>query len=527
MTETMARVPLPVWAAVPAVLLAGIVSDAAYPDIGWWPAILLGVAGLLVALIGRRPWMAALLGFLYGMSFYLVHIEWAAVFLGPVPMVGLSVLCAAYYAIGSAGIALAYRWLPRRWPGVAGRMILLPLAVAGLWTLRESVNSVWPYGGFAWGRVGHAMIDSPVASLYAWVGVAGMTFLVVLLIAVTIEAVRFRGLPQLRRVVAPLGLIAVLLIWPVWPTPTTGELRIAVVQGNAKAGYFDARDREPGDLLAAQYLATEPLFGEVDVDLVLWPEGSSEWDPRREPYAATVWSEVSERMDAPLIAQSVVERTAPDGVVTWTNTAMLWSDGEVLDEYDKRHPVPFGEYVPDRWFFRMLAPSLIDLIQREYTPGTTDAVMDLPTAAGPVRLGIDICFDIVDDALLRESVLDGGRLLVSSSNNADFGRTDESRQQLDFARIRAVELGRAVVNASTVGITAVVDPDGTVREELPWYTVGSIVTTVPLIDTITPAAAAGQWIEWATWAIGAGLLFGAAARRWPGRGATQGVSSTS
>ncbi len=508
-TPVAPRALLPLWAAIPTAVAAGALSDAAHPDLGWWPCILLGIAGLLLALIGRRLGSAALLGFLYGLSFYLLHIQWASIFLGPVPMLGLAVLCSAYLAGGSMLVTLAYRWLPQRWPGVAGRLLALPAAVAGLWTLREATNSVWPYGGFAWGRVGHAMVDAPIADLFPWVGISGMTFLVVLLVAVTIEAVRYRGIPPLRRAAAPIGLLAVLLVWPVWPTPATGELRVAVVQGNAKAGYFDAPDRQPGDLLAAQYRATEPLFGEVEVDLVVWPEGSSEWDPRVEPYAAAIWSEVSERMGAPLIAQSVVERTAADGTPFWTNTAMLWSEGEVLDEYDKRHPVPFGEYVPDRWFFRMLAPGLVDLIQREYTPGTTDAVMDLPTAGGPVRLAISICYDIVDDALLRESVLDGGRVIISSSNNADFGRTDESAQQLAFARIRAIELGRAVVNASTVGITAVIGPDGAVTESLPWYTAGSIVTTVPLVDTITPAAAAGQWIEIAVGALGIGLLAGA------------------
>src|SRR5690606_11555053 len=116
-----------------------------------------------------------------------------------VPMLGLAFVCAVYLALGSMLVTLAYRWLPGRWPGPASRLLLLPLAVAGLWTAREAANSVWPYGGFAWGRVGQAMVDAPVASLYAWVGVSGMTFLVVLLVAVGIETVRYRGLPPLRR----------------------------------------------------------------------------------------------------------------------------------------------------------------------------------------------------------------------------------------------------------------------------------------------------------------------------------------
>lgn len=506
---------LPLWAALVLVAAAGPVLDAAHPDRGWWPLAFLGIAAHLVALIGRSASSGALVGFVGMGAFYLLHIEWATVFLGPIPMLGLTLAMALGGAVGGALIALAYRWVPARWPTTFGRLVILPAAVAGLWTAREAVASVWPYGGFAWGRVAQSQADSPLSPLFAWVGISGLSFLMVLLVAVAVEAVRIggearpgerpgAGAPWYARVAAPVGLAAALLAWPAWPAVETGSMSIAVVQGAGPAGYFDQRD--PGDLLAAQVAATRPLYDEVasgrlDVDLVLWPEGSSDWDPTRDAQTAGIWSSVSERMDAPLLAQAVTV----DGEQHYFNTAILWDAGAadpVLDAYDKRHPVPFGEYVPDRAFFEALAPDLIGLIQREYTPGTTDAVMDI----GGVSVAVNICFDIVDDALLRESVLDGGRIIVASSNNADFGYTDESAQQLAFARIRAVELGRWVVNASTVGITAVIAPDGTVVEQLPWYTPGTIVADVPLIDAITPAAAAGRQVELAIGALGVLLL---------------------
>src|SRR5690606_22297349 len=141
---------------------------------------------------------------------------------------------------------------------------------------------------------------------------------------------------------------------------------------------------------------------------------------------------------------------------------------------DKRHPVPFGEYVPDRAFWRPFAPHLIDLIGRDYTPGTTDMVMDVD---GTI-VGVNICFDIVDDQILTETVEQGATMIVASTNNADFGRTDESAQQLAFARIRAIELGRSVVNLSTVGISAVIAPDGSTIADLPWYTADVMIVDV-------------------------------------------------
>jgi apolipoprotein N-acyltransferase len=284
-----------------------------------------------------------------------------------------------------------------------------------------------------------------------------------------------------------------------------GSVRVAAVQGNGRAGYFDGAQR--GELLQAQLDATVPLFGE-DVDILLWPEGGSDLSPLAEDYAARVFDTVARELDADFIVGTVTER---DGRVY--NTSMLWRPGDgAIDFYDKKHPVPFGEYVPDRAFWEPFAPDLIGLIQREYTPGTTDMVFE----AGGTTVGVNICFDIVDDQLLTESVEQGARVIFAQSNNADFGRTDESAQQLAIARIRAIELGRAVVNVSTVGITAVIQADGTISDRLPWYEAGAIVTDVPLHTAITPAVLLGRQLEWFVSGLGVVLLVGAgllAARR--------------
>jgi len=501
---------LPWWAAILLAAAGGWITDLAYPDLGWWPFVFPGIAMALIALIGRGFWMGALIGLVYESVFYLVHIQWASQWVGPVPMIGLSLTGGAFFAIGAGLIAFAYRWLPRawptRWPAAVLRLAVLPIGVAGLWTLREAIFSVWPYGGFAWGRIGHSQIDSPLAELYPWVGISGMTFLVVWLVALVVEAVRARGVSLWLRAATPVALAAILAFWPAWQLTPTGSMRVALVQGNGPAGYFD--ERSPGDLLAAQVEATEPLFAEVAagerVDLVLWPEGGSDWDPQVDAYTAAVWDYVSERMLAPLLGQAISER---DG--RYYNTAILWQDGAALDTYDKRHPVVWGEYIPDRAFFELIVPELTQMIGREYEFGTTDAVMDIPTREGIVRAAINICYDIVDDALLRESILDGGRIILATSNNADFGRTDESAQQLGFARIRAAELGRSLANVSTVGITAVIGADGKVIESLPWYEPGTIVADLPLYDDITPAAAHGRTIEIVAAGLGGALLLAA------------------
>lgn len=498
---------VPFWLALLLAAAAGPVLDAAFPSLGLWPLAFVGIGMLLVALRGIRPAWAFLLGSITGLTFTLLHIEWATLFLGPVPWAALSVLEALFFGVAGLLIALSYRLLlPLRRRGPL-RLIGVPVVVAACWTTLEALRSVWPYGGFAWGRIAQSQSESPIATLFAWLGTSGVGFVMVLAVAMVIEAALDRRSRVILRVVPAAAMVALLIGAPAFPIEQQGSFRVAAVQGNQQAGYFQNGD--PTENLLAAVDATLPLRG-TEVDAVIWPEGVSTLDPTRNQYVAQIYDHIAETFDAPLIGWTVAQ--LDDEVF---NRSLLWRAGEgAVDHFDKRHPVPFGEYVPDRWFWEPLAPDLIGLIGREYLPGTTDAVYDLDG----VVAGLAICFDIVDDALLRGSVRDGAQVIIAQTNNADFGRTDQSVQQLAIARIRALELGRSVVNLSTVGTSAIIAPDGSELDRLKEHTVGTMVQAVPLSSTETPALHFGLAIEWviaalALGGIGAGLTLRARSDR--------------
>jgi apolipoprotein N-acyltransferase len=197
-------------------------------------------------------------------------------------------------------------------------------------------------------------------------------------------------------------------------------------------------------------------------------------------------------MDAPLIVGTITK----SGEETF-NTILLWEfDDElgqsvVRDQYDKIHPVPFAEYLPARDFFYPLAPPLFDMIPRDYSFGQRDAVFDVAGSIG----GVAICFDIVDDEILWSIMGGGADIIFAPTNNADFGQTDQSVQQLAIAKMRAIETGRSVVNISTVGTSAIMDPTGAELDRLPTYTEGYMVVDVPLATYQTPATLIGRNLE--------------------------------
>ncbi|WP_313355578.1 apolipoprotein N-acyltransferase [Microbacterium sp.] len=477
-----ARPDLPLWAAAGMAAIAGVLMALAFPAAAIWPLVFVALALLLPALRGRRVGGALLVGLAYGLVFFALQVSFTARYLGPVPWIALTVVEGVLTAVALIPITLAYRWLPRVWP--RGTRVALPFVVAGLWTTHELFLGNWPYGGFPWARLGMSQAQGPFAPVASWLGVSGLTFLMVALVALLIELFRMRGWSRATTLIAPAVTLVVLLLTPLFPTARSGEMRIAAVQGDGPTGYFD--EREPYGVISAQTDATR-MIGDADVDLLVWPEGGVDYDPFQDETTARRLTRLVNEFDAPLLANTATERGEDI-----FNTSFLWTQqGDASQLHDKRHPVPFGEYVPDRDFYYALAPDLIGLIGREYTPGSNPPLVRVDGTG----VGLAICFDVIYDEVIRESVTGGAEVLVFQTNNADFRGTDENLQQLAFARMRAIETGRSVVNVSTVGTSQIIRPDGSTVAALDADEAGALIEDVELRSGLTAGVVLGPWIQ--------------------------------
>ena len=498
-TAVRARPLIPLWLAVPMAGVAGVLMNLAFPSFAAWPLAFAALAVLLPTLVGRRVGGAALVAGVYGIALFSLLVSWTARYLGPVPWAALFVLEALLTAVALVPISLAYRWLPHVWP--RSQTVVLPFTVAALWTMHELFLGNWPYGGFPWARVGMTQSEGPFAPVASWLGVSGLTFLMVAVVALLIEVVRRRTWRRPLLLVAPVATVLVLAFTPLFPTATAGSMRIAAVQGNGATGYFD--DREPYGVITAQKAATDTLQGE-DIDLIVWPEGGVDYDPFQDAATARRLTRVVTSFDAPLLANTATQRGDE-----YFNTSFLWTaEGTATQTHDKRHPVPFGEYVPHRDFYYALAPDLIGLIGREYTPGTNPPLVDVDG----VGVGLAICFDVIYDEVIRESVTGGAEVLVFQTNNADFRGTDENLQQLAFARMRAIETGRSVVNVSTVGTSQIIRPDGSTVSSLDADEAGALLEDVELRSGLTAGVLLGPWIQLGLVVSGALVLIVAGVR---------------
>jgi apolipoprotein N-acyltransferase len=165
------------------------------------------------------------------------------------------------------------------------------------------------------------------------------------------------------------------------------------------------------------------------------------------------------------------------------NIGLVWDpDTGPGQAYVKRHPVPFGEYLPLRSLLSRVI-TRFDRIPRDFAAGSEPGLLQV----GPVPAGVVICFEIAYDELVRDTVRAGGQVLVVQTNNATYGRTGQPEQQLAISQVQAVASGRTTLVAATSGISAVIDPHGQVLWRSTEFTADSTVTEVPMRAGLTPA----------------------------------------
>ena len=462
--------------------LAGAATTFAFAPFGFVVLAVLGPAILFLLWEGAKPRTAARTGFAWGAGLFLAGTWWiytaihdfggapawlaALLLLVPVAVMG------AYYA--------ALGWLATRFargPPVARQLLLLP---AG-WTLMEWLRG-WLLSGFPWLQLGYAHSDSALAGLAPVGGVHLVTFAGALTAGALVAVVNGGARARVLALVLA-GLFwggAAAIAQRQWTQPVGGELTVALLQGAIP------QDQK---WQAANRVATLALYRRLNREalgqrLIVWPESALPLLAHEaEAYLAAIRGESQAHGSDVLLGLLRYDFDSGriyNGLLAMSGADSAW--------YYKRRLVPFGEYFPVPAFVRRWM-RLMSLPYYDMSPG---AGHQAPLPAAGERLGATICYE---DAYGAEqlAVLDDATLLVNVTNNAWFGDSAAPHQQLQMARFRAREAGRYLFRSTSNGVTAVIAPDGTIRDRAPQFVPAVLKSRVQPMSGLTPYARVGNW----------------------------------
>lgn len=459
--------------------VSGLVLVLAYPPTGaGWvavPAIALFLWSIRAA--GRRgaAWAA---GAGFGLTFFTFLFPW----IGELGVIALIPL-----VISQAVFPFVYaRWAWSLPTDDAQRWVAM---VAAGWGVMEFVRARFPFGGFPWGMAGYPVGEyDPLRDAAQWIGTSGWSVVVVALAATLVVAVDRRRLEPWMAV-APGVVLALGLAGAVAAVSTDGaEIRTVIVQGSSPCPAQRCSGERRGTYEASLELMRSIPAGAAD--LVVWPEGSTGFDvdPVLDPAIGDAISAEAARIGA----VTLVGGDRPVSDTEWINANVVWTgDGELVGEYQKRHPVPFGEYVPARPLF-------------DWIPDLSRVPRDMIRGDGPVLFDLDgeefgsvISFESSFARYSRDTVREGARLIVVATSQSSYPFSNASDQLIGMTRMRSAELGVDVVHGSVTGRSTIITDGGDVGERTGLAEITSIAGVVQFRDDgLTMYAALGDWVQY-------------------------------
>jgi apolipoprotein N-acyltransferase len=336
-------------------------------------------------------------------------------------------------------------------------------AFAGFWVLAEYIRGIL-FTGFPWNLAGYSWGNNlAMLQITAYVGIYGLSALTVLISALPaiLADPNISVKTRQRLILADCLILAILVGFGIWRLQTPP---LTLIEGT------DFRIVQPNNDQANKWRG-QTRFEHVRNLLQLSeqnPNGSRVW----------IWPETA----VPFFLTTddamrgfLQKRLSPDGLLItgaprkdpkirkyWNNVLGLTADGIVQGLYDKRHLVPYGEYLAMRSILEATGiTSLIPALDSMSDFSFPDASMSKVTQYGnlpPARTLI--CYEVAYPwEVHAEPKFDW---ILNVTNDAWFGNTSGPLQHFVISRTRAIEQGVALIRSANSGVSAIVDGYGRV-----------------------------------------------------------------
>jgi apolipoprotein N-acyltransferase len=419
-------------------LVAGWLVSLSFAPSHWWISAAVGLAIWHRTIRSVTLFKAMLRSFCFFFALALSTIWWTGIYVGVLAPLAIALYQSLLFSVIPLLIKLSRNNSAFTY---AGALVLFE------WLIRA-----WPFGGFGWIRFGFTQLNSPLADVLPFLGVAGVSFV----LALISFGLKFRSF---------IFVVILLMLVNILPTGAKTDsnqtLKVALIQGGVSKLGLDF-NANPTEVFQRHLNQTKETIVDGEVDLIIWPENSVDVDLTSNPKLSAQISDLSAKLNTPILIGEVANAS------TNQNPSILFNPGPQII-YNKRYLTPFGEFIPMRSFFGNFSSYSDNVI--DFEPGKNPVLFNVKNFS----LNTKICYELLSDSQNRE-IAD---FSIVQSNNATFGYTKQLEQQLVIAKIRAIESGRYFAYVSTTGITSVINPSGGVAQLVPKFKSQTLTYEIP------------------------------------------------
>jgi len=479
---------LPLFILYPLLIAAGAMMVLSFAPFSWhWslPFVLLLV--FYQSVQGLTPRQGMLAGWCFGLGYFGLSINWIynSIFLFGAASPPLAIVITFLLVLVLSLFPMLIVWVFLRlrsrigWP-------LHALLFASLWALADLARGKI-LGGFPWALVGYSQTTDIFGALAPWIGVYGIGFVLVFLPNFLVDSIRHQWHSGIGRIVAATcgAVVCVATFFglsaldKVAITEAKGtSLNVRLVQANIAQELKFSQERLESSIEQYTALSLQDL---PDTDLIIWPETA----------IPTLFSNV-ERVIDPFAERLHAQGTEVLAGGFYRDDEFAYNSLRQLAgekaQYNKRHLVPFGEYMPFRFALEWIG-NFVEIPQSDMGRGTGP---NLPMVLKGEPLGLTICYEDVFGEEVRELIPEA-TVLINVSNDAWFGEKVAPYQHQQKAQMRAREMVRPLIRVTNTGVSSVMDHKGQLQGSIKHSTQGFLDTTVYPRTGASLYARTGNW----------------------------------
>ena len=330
------------------------------------------------------------------------------------------------------------------------------LKLGALLSLAELLRS-FMFTGFPWGLLGVAFVETPLGQSLALFGPYWLSSIVIILSFIILTG--YKGFS-----IAVLG-FGILFLYGENRKKDVSfveqAVKVRVVQPN-----IDQKLKWKPELASSHI---EKLFelsqnDLEEVDLIIWPETAVQFFLE---YQKNFSDQVFQRVGKIMILGA--RKYIREKNELFNSAYVLDEIGQIHSSYDKKHLVPFGEYIP---FAEIMKKFGVKGLASNGISGFTIGQRSSQMQIGDIpAFGIMICYESIFSHEVDQNML-GVDWLIHLTNDAWFGSYSGPQQHLMQSQARAIEQGITIFRSANTGISAVIDQYGRIVHKLDLNTEG-------------------------------------------------------
>ena len=471
-------------------IIAGLLYFLSFPPYDFWYLIFPALYLFYYSLLSSKK--SFLSGFIFGCVAYGV-ILLGIQSIGLEAWIPLTFLMGLMYGVFSK----LFSYLNTK----SGNNFYVLLAALAVFDL---IRAYFPFGGFPWGFPSTVLLTGPIDSplffevplTFRNFGPTGSSLLLQSLPLVIALGVFSKSKPKNYLKDYSIFLLIIFTIFISnyvvndyqYTQLETSELNITIVQGNSPCpGAKNKCSNERQKIYDSHLAQTQSLEG--NFDLVVWPESSTGFnnDPGVHSRVQNDVSTQALRLDSYFLigGDRPVQKEYFENYGIFINR-----EGEVVDQYLKQHPVPFGEYIPFRKYLDWIPP--LALVPRDMIRGDGQKIF----MVNDTKISTVISFEGSFQRYIRNSVLDGAELVVILTNQASYGESGMSDQFILMSRANAISNERPIVHAAITGKSAFIDHNGKVISQTELFETTTLNEKLEVRQTETPYSKYGNYLNY-------------------------------